>query len=152
MDDLRAKWGDWRRWQISPIQSPQSVRLRGEIIVALNYITLLVDDVEAVRDWYVAHLGMEIRWASPDFVLLDSPRAALGLHRGSPPRNPGNVQLHFEVPDVDAEYERLRGEGLGFREAPRTMPWGHRTAYLTDPVGHTVEIYTPCDDGGHDRS
>lgn len=102
--------------------------------------------MEAVRDWYVKHLGLTILMESPDFVLLGSQGAHLGLHRGEPLSEPERINLHFEVVDVDIEvdieYERIKRRGLIFAQAPKTMPWGYRTAYLRDPAGHTVEIYT----------
>jgi catechol 2,3-dioxygenase-like lactoylglutathione lyase family enzyme len=61
------------------------------------------------------------------------------------------VQLHFHVPDVDAEYERLKVEGVEFEEPPRDMPWRWRHAYTRDPAGHTVEIYSPLPDAGFDQ-
>ncbi len=109
----------------------------------LGYITLLVDDVNAVEHWYVRHLRLTVSWESADFVLLTSDGADLGLHRGPPLSEPERVQLHFEVADVDAKYDQLAAEGLTFHKGPETMPWGYRTAYLSDPVGHTVELYTP---------
>lgn len=112
-------------------------------MATLSYITLLVDDVDSVKDWYVRHLGLSVSWESADFVLLAGDGADLGLHHGSPLSEPEKVQLHFSVADVDADYERLTAEGLTFYKRPETKPWGHRTAYLSDPAGHTVELYTP---------
>lgn len=109
----------------------------------LSYITLPVEDPSSVKAWYVRHMGLHIAWESPDFALLTGRGADLGLHRGTPLPEPHKVQLHFEVADVDAEYERLVADGLRFHRGPATMPWGYRTAYLSDPAGHTVEIYTP---------
>ena len=108
----------------------------------LSYITLFVKDIEVVKDWYVKYLGLSILQESPDFVLLQGQGGAqLGLHRGEPLSRPEQVNLHFEVEDVDAEYKRLKSQGLRFSQAPQTMPWGYRTAYVQDPAGHTVEIY-----------
>jgi len=110
----------------------------------LAYVTLYVSDLALLRDWYVHNLGLSIVWQSPSFVLLKGTGGAmLGLHQGAPLAEPERVQLHFEVPDVDALYETLYARGLPFRHGPQEMPWGVRMAALRDPAGHTVELYTP---------
>ena len=56
------------------------------------------------------------------------------------------MQLHFEVADVDDEYEDLAGQGVPFEQAPHNTPWGYRVAALRDIAGHTVELYTSVDE------
>jgi uncharacterized glyoxalase superfamily protein PhnB len=70
---------------------------------------------------------------------------AMGRKRKVRPRKE-RVQLHFEVRDVDAEYERLKSAGVDFKEPPQDMPWRWRHAYTNDPAGHTVEICSPLPD------
>ncbi len=52
----------------------------------------------------------------------------------------GRVSLGFTVEDVDAEYERLLALGIAFVTAPRTHPWGWRSAQLRDPDGNLVSF------------
>ncbi len=52
------------------------------------------------------------------------------------------VFLEFQVPDVDAEYARLRE--LEFVQQPTTMPWGNRSAVLRDPDGNLVNLFAPA--------
>ncbi|GAB3831257.1 VOC family protein [Kribbella italica] len=52
------------------------------------------------------------------------------------------VFLEFQVPDVDAEYDRLRA--LEFVQRPTTMPWGNRSAILRDPDGNLVNLFAPA--------
>lgn len=111
----------------------------------LSYITLYVarDALGRVSDWYTQHLGLAVQWGSADFILLGGGEgAALGLHAGDPLAEAEKVQLHFMVPDVDAAYARLMGEGVTFQHAPKDTPWGYRVATTLDPAGHTVELYT----------
>ena len=49
--------------------------------------------------------------------------------------------LEFLVPDVDAEFDRLRD--LEFVQEPTTMPWGNRSIVLRDPDGNLVNLFTP---------
>jgi hypothetical protein len=47
------------------------------------------------------------------------------------------VQLHFEVSDMDAEYERLKRTGAQFKEPLKDMRWRWRHAYTADPAGRS---------------
>lgn len=112
----------------------------------LTYVVIHTPDVETVRDWYQTHLGLEPDWDTADFVRLSGDGgAALGIHRGPTPERPGEIQLHFEVQDVDAEYDRLR-DTVEFSDPPHDTDWGYRVTSTEDPIGHTVELYTPHTD------
>jgi catechol 2,3-dioxygenase-like lactoylglutathione lyase family enzyme len=114
-----------------------------------GYVTLQVEAeaLEEVRDWYVETLGLSIVWKSRDFCMLGGQGGArLGLHAGTPLEHPERVQLHFEVDDVDAEYDDLAGQGVPFEQVPHNTAWGYRVASLLDTVGHTVELYTSVDE------
>jgi predicted enzyme related to lactoylglutathione lyase len=51
--------------------------------------------------------------------------------------------VEFLVDDVDAEYERLRGNLDEVVTAPTTMPWGNRALLFRDPDGNLVNLFTP---------
>ena len=53
-----------------------------------------------------------------------------------------NVVLYFDCADVDAEYERLTNIGLEFIEPPADRPWLWRQAYLHDPNGNKICLFT----------
>jgi catechol 2,3-dioxygenase-like lactoylglutathione lyase family enzyme len=109
-----------------------------------SYVTLFAEDIAPLRAWYTEKIGLAPTWESEDFVMLTGDQgASLGIHQGTPLSHPERVQLHFEVPDVDAFYEQLQNQGISFRQAPQDTPWGYRVAVLADPAGHSVEIYTP---------
>lgn len=77
--------------------------------------------------------------------------ARIAFHSGEPLTDPHLVQLHFQVEDVDETYRELRSEGVVFDRDPHDTEWGYRMARLTDPPGHTVELYTESaagDEGG----
>ena len=49
----------------------------------------------------------------------------------------------LSVDDVDATYTRVLEQGATSIAAPKDRPeWMARTAHITDPEGHLVEIYT----------
>jgi catechol 2,3-dioxygenase-like lactoylglutathione lyase family enzyme len=110
-----------------------------------SLVTVFVEDPRRLRDWYTGSLRLTVAAETSRFVQLadHSGRPCVAFHVGEPLGHPGQVQLHFEVDDVDAEYERLRGEGLAFDEPPADKPWGWRVASVRDPAGHTVELVTP---------
>jgi catechol 2,3-dioxygenase-like lactoylglutathione lyase family enzyme len=110
-----------------------------------SLVTVFVEDPGRLREWYTGNLGLTVSSETPRFVQLadQSGRPCVAFHVGAPPEHPNRIQLHFEVEDVDAEYERLRGQGLAFEERPEDKPWGWRVASVRDPAGHTVELVTP---------
>lgn len=111
----------------------------------LTYIVLATEDVSLLRDWYQHHLELTPDWDTQAFVRLSGDDgAALGIHRGTPLSNPELVQLHFEVQDIDATYDQLK-QSLTFQGPPKQTNWGSRVITTHDPVGHTIELYTPTD-------
>lgn len=112
----------------------------------LDYVTLVVDDVESPAAFYDDHLGLRRVEDGDAFVLLAGDGgASVGLHAGEPLAHPERVQLHFPVPSVDDAHERLSEAGLRFESGPSETPWGYRVAELRDPAGHTVELFESVD-------
>ena len=112
-----------------------------------GWISLRVKDPRAIGAWYTKVTGMQVVGSRPDMggiALGDRERGyAIILLPGESIEHPERLQMHFEVADVDAEYDRLRRQGVEFDEPPADQPWGWRHAYTHDPVGHTVELCTP---------
>jgi catechol 2,3-dioxygenase-like lactoylglutathione lyase family enzyme len=108
----------------------------------LAWINLFVSDVEGVADWYCETLGLKAQYASPRFTMISGGRggADVSFHHGKPQKDPGRIQLHFQVADVDAVYKTLKKKGVKFSSPPKTMSWGWRHVYTKDPAGHTIEI------------
>jgi catechol 2,3-dioxygenase-like lactoylglutathione lyase family enzyme len=112
----------------------------------LSSITIWTRDPQTLRDWYVRHLGLEVRDETPRFVLLGEPGApgfAIAFHAGEPLSEPQRVQFHFAVESVDEAYDRLLKAGVAFDEKPSDKPWGLRSASCRDPGGHSVEFVAP---------
>jgi catechol 2,3-dioxygenase-like lactoylglutathione lyase family enzyme len=110
----------------------------------LTTVTIWTTDPTVLRDWYTTHFRMTVLQETTRFVLLGSDGgASIGFHVGEPLETPDRVQLHLEVADVDAEYERLRAAGLEFEGPPEDRPWGVRSTAALDPAGHSVEITSP---------
>lgn len=112
---------------------------------------LVTDKLEATRDFYVGYFGFKAVFDSPSYVHLASESGGeqIGLMAASD--DAGQVEfetgtrgnglwLTLYVEDVDAEFERLRAEGLAFREQPADQPWGERTCVAVDPNGVLVYL------------
>lgn len=52
-----------------------------------------------------------------------------------------NMELYFEVDDLDAWMRRLRAYGhVSLLHPPMTHPWRQRVVRLYDPDGHLIEV------------
>jgi catechol 2,3-dioxygenase-like lactoylglutathione lyase family enzyme len=121
-------------------------------LVSVRYI---VDDVEAAIAFYTTHLGFQLRSsAAPAFadvvrgrlrLLLSGPESSGGrtLPDGRQPEPGGWNRIHLIVDDIDAEIDRLRGEGLtSFRSEVVRGPGGAQVV-LDDPAGNPIELFQP---------
>lgn len=68
---------------------------------------------------------------------------ALGLSVPAEMPTGYSTVVTLSVDDVDATYARVLGQGASSVAAPKDRPeWMARTAHITDPEGHLIEIYT----------
>jgi predicted enzyme related to lactoylglutathione lyase len=63
---------------------------------------------------------------------------------GRKPGPGGWNRIHLLVDDIESEVERLRGEGVGFRNEIVSGPGG-RQILLDDPSGNPIELFQPAD-------
>src|SRR5262245_22433338 len=69
--------------------------------------------------------------------------AALGDVTPTPQEVSRQTVLVFKVDDVDAAFSDLIAHGATATATPRDRPeWHARTAHLSDPDGHLIEIYS----------
>ena len=122
-------------------------------------VRYMVDDVEESIDFYTSHLGFTVESnRAPAFaevvrgnlrLLLSGPTSSAGrpMPDGRQPEPGGWNRIHFIVDDIDAEVERLRAAGLGFRNDVVTGPGG-KQILVDDPSGNPIELFQPADQGG----
>jgi catechol 2,3-dioxygenase-like lactoylglutathione lyase family enzyme len=119
------------------------------------HVRYMVDDVEAAVDFYTKHFGFTVGInAPPAFadvtrgrlrLLLSGPTSSAGrpMPDGRVPQPGGWNRIHFIVDDIDAEVERLRQQGVIFRNEIISGPGG-RQILLEDPAGNPIELFQPA--------
>jgi catechol 2,3-dioxygenase-like lactoylglutathione lyase family enzyme len=122
----------------------------------LVHVRYMVDDVDAAIAFYTRHLGFTVRSsAAPAFadvvrgnlrLLLSGPTSSAGrpMPDGRRPEPGGWNRIHLIVDDIAAEVERLRAEGVRFRNEIVTGPGG-KQILLDDPSGNPIELFQPAE-------
>jgi catechol 2,3-dioxygenase-like lactoylglutathione lyase family enzyme len=116
------------------------------------YPVLGTPNVAASARFYTGHFGFRIVFESDWYISLRHENGQeLALlapdHETVPPthRQPlsGLLLLNFEVPDVDAEYQRLIVEaGLPLHSPLRSETFGQRHFITADPNGVLIDVIT----------
>jgi catechol 2,3-dioxygenase-like lactoylglutathione lyase family enzyme len=118
-------------------------------------VRYMVSDVQQSVDWYVGHLGFSVQLnAAPAFasvelgalrLLLSGKTASAGrpMPDGRQPEPGGWNRFQFIVDDIDAEVDRLRGQGVSFRNDVVRGPGGAQIL-AEDPSGNLVELFQPA--------
>ncbi len=108
----------------------------------LTHLFITTHDLAAMREFYVNLLGLDMLVDEGDYLRVGG---GGGAHMGMEPAAKGAlpaVELNIEVGDVDAVVERLSIRGVQFDALPADMPWGARHAWLRDPAGHRLSLYS----------
>jgi catechol 2,3-dioxygenase-like lactoylglutathione lyase family enzyme len=115
-------------------------------------VRYMVDDVQAAVDFYTKHFGFALLSNSaPAFadvarghlrLLLSGPTSSAGrpMPDGRKPEAGGWNRIHFVVDDLEAEVERLRSEGVRFRNDIVTGPGG-KQILVEDSAGNPIELF-----------
>ena len=125
----------------------------------LYMIEPIVSDLKRSIAWYSEVLGL-VQTLLDDangFALLEGEAGRVSLKRGIPVI--GGVRMHFEVPDLAAELERIGKLGVMPISAIKESGEGYRRAVLRDPDGYEIALFEwvrgteqfPFDAGGTPR-
>ena len=118
-------------------------------------VRYMVDDVEEAVGFYTRHLGFSLLSnMAPAFadvirgnlrVLLSGPTSSAGrpMPDGAQPGPGGWNRFELVVDDIAAEVERLRGEGVRFRNDIVSGPGG-KQILVEDPSGNVIELFQPA--------
>lgn len=117
------------------------------------YPVIMTGDVAGTAAFYERHFRFAAPYRSDWYVHLRSTedeRTNLAIldqdHETIPAEGrkaAAGVILNFEVDDVDAEYERLRAEGLPILLALRDEAFGQRHFITRDPNGVLIDVIKP---------
>jgi catechol 2,3-dioxygenase-like lactoylglutathione lyase family enzyme len=130
---------------------------RGIPVTGVNELVLEVVDLEASERFYSHLLGLPVveRWEDREAIwLMAGDRTRIGLWRPQVglAGGRGGVHVHFamhiEERDYDTAVARLRDLGAELEEI--AFEGAGRAAYVTDPDGNVVELWT-WDVGEHLR-
>jgi catechol 2,3-dioxygenase-like lactoylglutathione lyase family enzyme len=119
--------------------------------LTFNHAMVYSKDVATALRFYVDKLGLELlenfqHEGRSVYARLKSPRGktTIALHAVAPgdELRTGGVRLYFEVRDLERFCDRLESAGVQFSKKPKLMPWGWKHAYLDDPDGHEVSLYS----------
>jgi catechol 2,3-dioxygenase-like lactoylglutathione lyase family enzyme len=125
-------------------------------VTGVSELVLEVQELERSEAFYAGLLGLPVveRWAGREaFWVMAGDRTRIGLWRPQIglEEGRGGVHVHFAMhiaeADFDAAVERLRAAGYPVPVHAFGTDHG-RAAYLTDPDGHVVELWT-WDVAGH---
>ena len=108
----------------------------------LNQVTLPCTDYDLSVAFYKA-LGLtQIVDSPPRYARFESNTGStLSIHSVDSVGDGTGVTIYFEVEDVDAKVEELRGNGLRIDAEPVDQSWLWREAYLHDPAGNVICIF-----------
>jgi catechol 2,3-dioxygenase-like lactoylglutathione lyase family enzyme len=118
-------------------------------------VRYMVEDVQSSIDWYIKNLDFKLlSSAVPAFadvargplrLLLSGEKSSAGrpMPDGNKPGPGGWNRFELVVDDLSAEVERLRANGVKFRNNIVTGPGGSQIL-LEDPSGNVVELFQPA--------
>jgi catechol 2,3-dioxygenase-like lactoylglutathione lyase family enzyme len=118
---------------------------------SFNHAMVYSRDVTSAVRFYVDLLGLKLLQLEQYgeravYARVKSARGntTIALHLLEPGREfyPGAIRLYFEVPDLKRFCKRLEKNGAVLSQQPKKMPWGWTHAYLNDPDGHEVSLYS----------
>ena len=111
------------------------------MITGLQTIVLYVSEVERAARFYRDQLGLEQVFEHGGLIGLQCGSVRLLLHpTEETERGAWNVELYFQVDDVDEVVSLLRAQGVGVLLEPTDEPWGERNAGILDPDGYPVYL------------
>ena len=125
-------------------------------IKRIDHIAIVVEDLQNALGFWQQALGLTLEHVEEvpeqlseiaflpaggsEVELVRPTTGDSGIARYLQKRGPGIHHICFEVEDIDAEYERLRGEGVVMTTPIETEEWGERFFQVTDPNGVVIQL------------
>lgn len=112
----------------------------------LNTVMLGSDDPAALSAFYAKVLG-DPAWSDQSYTgwAVGSAWFMIGAHDQVKGRNetPARIIVNFETPDVQGEFERIKGLGAGVVAPPYEPGGGMWMATFEDPDGNYFQLASP---------
>jgi catechol 2,3-dioxygenase-like lactoylglutathione lyase family enzyme len=111
-----------------------------------SHLFVAVRDLHETYRFYVELLGLEVLVGGPERTYLRVGGGG-GFHIGFE-AIPGaavateGIEIRVRVDDVDAAFARLRAAGVQNDGPPADQGWGARHAWVRDPTGYRVSIFS----------
>jgi catechol 2,3-dioxygenase-like lactoylglutathione lyase family enzyme len=111
----------------------------------LSHLFVLVSHLARSKRFYVDVLGLEVLLEENGYLRIGGASGFhMGMEEGLPDRvGSAGIEIVIQVDDIDKRYEELRASGIDFESAPSDQPWGARHAWLRDPDGYRLSIFSP---------
>jgi catechol 2,3-dioxygenase-like lactoylglutathione lyase family enzyme len=89
-------------------------------------------------------LGLRLIVRSADYARFECPdgEATFSLHLDPAMRGGHETVVYFEHDELDGLVRRLQDKGLTFESAPVDQRWLWREAYLCDPAGNRICLFS----------
>lgn len=116
-----------------------------------NHAMIYTRAVGALLRFYKETLGFElIESMEGEYARLKSRGSdtTIAIHNfksESPLHTGGGIRIYFEVPALYEFCTSLEEKGVEFMQRAEKMPWGWDHAYLKDPDGNEISLYSAGD-------
>jgi catechol 2,3-dioxygenase-like lactoylglutathione lyase family enzyme len=110
----------------------------------LTHLFMEVGDLQRAKWFWTEAVGLQLlEHRGPYIAVGGNGGFAIGIEQGAPGTvSADGPELTLRVDDVDAVAMRLRDLGIEIEESPADQPWGARHAWLRDPDGRRMSIYS----------
>lgn len=115
-------------------------------------VGIVSEEIELTKAFYTRYFGFKAVFDGPMYAHLTraSGGEQIGIMKASAiddshtefdvATNGNGMWLSFDVENVDAEFQRLKDDGLAFVQDPVDQPWGERVCVARDPNGVLVYL------------
>lgn len=103
-------------------------------------------DYEATSGFFTDVMGLQVLHSFEEGgkgMILEAADGQIEIFApGDDPPDPvSGAALAWEVPDADAEHDRLITAGAKILRPPQTQPWGHKSFVVEGPDGWILTLF-----------
>lgn len=115
-------------------------------VIGVGGVFFKARDAEALRAWYLTHLGIEIDPSWGGFAFEGEGTTVFAIFKDdsasfAPSTSP--FMLNFRVDDLKSLLAVLRAEGCAVDEKTESSPEAGDFGWVMDPEGNRVELWQP---------